>query len=144
MFFITMIPIRTRWFCNRPLIFLISQQIMEEAPPIEWTDGNGVHHSVPRANWCWDYFPVYKKICYTLNAIWGIILMAEFIAKVVMIELTSLTVEQIVLYGYIILIVIMVTMTVATAIITHRVLKLIAAFAATWLKQNDFSKRLPK
>lgn len=144
MFFFTLIPIRTSWFYNRPLIFLINQQMMQEAPPMEWTDIEGTQHSMPRMDWCWDYVSVYKRFCYILNALWGVVLLGEFIAKVVMIELTSLTVDQIVLYGNIIVIVVMVSMTVGTIIVSHRVRKLTAAYIETWLKQNDYSTAKPK
>lgn len=144
MFFFTLIPLKTRWFHIRPLIFLFSQEMMREAPPVEWTDYQGNFHSVPKMDWCWDYAKSYKRFCYILNALWAFILMGEFLAKVIMIELTSLTVDQIVLYGNIILITVMTTMTVGTSIVSHRIRKSTAAYIETWLKENDYSKRLPK
>ncbi|KAG1062436.1 hypothetical protein G6F42_027427 [Rhizopus arrhizus] len=36
MFFFTLIPLKTRWFTIRPMIFLFSQQMMSEQPPVEW------------------------------------------------------------------------------------------------------------
>jgi hypothetical protein len=143
MFFITLIPLKTRWFTVRPLIYLFAQQMMAEAPPVEWTDNKGEYHSLERMEWIWKYCSIFRKYCYILCAIWGCVLAGEFIAKVIMIQ-STLTIDQILLYGNIIVIVVIVTMTVGTIFASRFVRKRIIVILKQWQKENDFTKKLPK
>lgn len=140
MFFVTLIPLRTKWFTVRPLIFLFAQQMTAEAEPIQWTDIEGEEHSLPLMEWVWRECYVFRKYCYILCALWSAVLMGEFIAKVIMIK-STLTVDQIVLYGNIIVIVVIVVMSVGSTLYTKRMKKRIAVIAAEWRKNNDFSER---
>lgn len=142
MFAITLIPIRTKWFYNRPLIFLVSQQMAASAPPVEWVDAQGEKHSVPRMDWSWDFSHEYRRFCYILTATWSFVLMGEFVAKVVMIEATSLDVDHIILYGNIIIAVVTVTMTVSTIYFSSRLRKSIIAKAKIWRQENDYSDKI--
>lgn len=143
MFFITLIPLKTKWFTIRPIIFLISQQMMSEQPPIKWVDADGVHHSLETMEWTWQNVPFYRRFCYILGAVWGSVLLGEFLAKIIMIE-SALDIDHIILYGNIILICIMVSMTTGTLVASHYVRKRAAVKLEIWLKQNDFTDRLPQ
>lgn len=143
MFFITLIPLKTKWFTIRPLIYLFSQQMMAESPPVDWTDIEGKKHSVERMEWIWQHCSIFRKYCYILCAIWGVMLMGEFVAKVIMIK-SSLTIDQILLYGNIIVIAVVVTMTIGTTIASRFVRLRITAQFKEWRKENDFTKKLPK
>jgi hypothetical protein len=143
MFLVTLIPLRTRWFTIRPLIFLISQQMMAGLPPTTWIDANGEKHEMDRMEWVWKYCPIYRKYCYILCAIWGILLMAEFAAKVIMIQ-STLSVDQIVLYGNIMVIVVVVVMTIGTIVASREITKRIDVIAKQWTKENDFTVKKRK
>lgn len=140
MFFVTLIPLRTKWFTVRPLIFLFAQQMTAEAEPVKWTDIEGEKQSLPLMEWVWRECHVFRRYCYILCALWSAVLMGEFIAKVIMIK-STLTVDQIVLYGNIIVIVVIVVMTVGSTLYTRRMKKQIAVIAEEWRKKNDFSER---
>ncbi|CEP18367.1 hypothetical protein [Parasitella parasitica] len=143
MFFVTLLPIKTKWLTVRPLIFLFTQQMMSEQPPVEWVDKQGNYHSTEKIEWLWQHVSVYRKYCYTLNAIWAIVLLGEFLSKVIMIK-SSLDIDRIILYGNIILVSIMVSMTSGTLIASHFVRKRCAMFSEAWHKENDFTGRLPQ
>lgn len=140
MFFVTLIPLRTKWFTVRPLIFLFAQEMMAEADPIKWTDIEGEEHSLPLMEWVWRECRFFRQYCYVLCALWSAVLMGEFIAKVIMIK-STLTVDQIVLYGNIIVIVVIVVMTVGSTIYTRRMRKKIVVVAKEWREKNDFTER---
>jgi hypothetical protein len=143
MFFVTLIPLKTKWFTVRPMIFLFSQQMMSEQPPVEWVDKHGDHHSMERMEWLFQNVSYYRRYCYILGAIWGTILLGEFVAKIIMIE-SSLDVDHIILYGNIILICIMVSMTTGTLIASHFVRKRCFADSKLWHQENNFADRLPQ
>lgn len=140
MFFITMIPLRTKWFKVRPLIYMFAQQMMVESPPFTWTDIEGQEHTEERMEWIWNHCSIFRKYCYILSAIWGSMLMGEFVAKVIMIK-SSLTIDQIVIYGNIIVIVVIVVMTIGTTIASKIMRKRISVIVEEWILENDFSKK---
>lgn len=117
--------------------------MMAESPPVDWTDIEGKKHSVERMEWIWQHCSIFRKYCYILCAIWGVMLMGEFVAKVIMIK-SSLTIDQILLYGNIIVIAVVVTMTIGTTIASRFVRLRITAQFKEWRKENDFTKKLPK
>ncbi|KAI8077058.1 hypothetical protein BDF21DRAFT_342100 [Thamnidium elegans] len=143
MFLVTLIPIQTKWFTVRPLIYLISQQMMVESPPITWTDRSGEEKSQELMEWVWEHCKVFRTYCYVLCAIWGVALMGEFVAKVIMIQ-STLTIDQVLLYGNIIVITIVSVITIGTIIASRFIRKRTMAIAVAWKLENDFSKDFPK
>ncbi|GAN05871.1 membrane protein [Mucor ambiguus] len=143
MFFVTLIPLKTRWFTIRPMIFLFSQQMMAEQPPVEWVDRQGEYHSMERMEFLWQNVSFYRRYCYILNVLWGFMLLGEFLAKVIMIE-SSLDIDHIILYGNIILISVMVSMTTGTLIASRFVRKRCIADGKKWHKENNYAGRLPQ
>lgn len=143
MFFFTLIPLKTRWFTIRPMIFLFSQQMMSEQPPVEWVDKQGKHCSMEQMEFLWQNVPFYRRYCYILNVLWGLALLGEFLAKVIMIE-SSLDVDHIILYGNIIMLSVMLSMTIGTLIASRFVRKRCVADSKVWHKENNYADRLPK
>ncbi|CAO0792534.1 unnamed protein product [Mucor circinelloides] len=143
MFFFTLIPLKTRWFTIRPMIFLFSQQMMSEQPPVEWVDKQGKHCSMEQMEFLWQNVPFYRRYCYILNVLWGLALLGEFLAKVIMIE-SSLDVDHIILYGNIIMLSVMLSMTIGTLIASRFVRKRCVADSKLWHKENNYADRLPK
>lgn len=140
MFIFTLIPLKTKWFTIKPMVFIIGQQMMAGAPPFTYTDIEGEKHEEDTMEVIWRLSSMFRKYCYISTAIWGVLLMGEFVAKVIMIE-SSLTVDQIVLYGNIIVIVIVVTMTVGSTIASHIIRKKIGVMLKEWRLENDFTKK---
>ncbi|GAA5804723.1 hypothetical protein HPULCUR_010227 [Helicostylum pulchrum] len=143
MFLVTLIPLRTKWFTVRPLIYLISQQMMVESPPVTWTDRSGEEKSQELMEWIWENCKIFRTYCYVLCAIWGVALMGEFVAKVIMIQ-STLTIDQVLLYGNIIVITVVLVITVGTIIASRSIRKRTTAIAAAWKLENDFAKDFPK
>ncbi|KAG0173272.1 hypothetical protein DFQ28_011183 [Apophysomyces sp. BC1034] len=142
MFLVTLIPLETKWMTIRPLTYLIGQQMMSEMPKVEWIDREGEHRQMDRMEWAWEFAPKFRRSCYIMTSLWGFFLMAEFGAKVAMIE-SPLSIDSINLYGTIIVVVVMVGLTVLNIRMSMRLSKQIKVFAVEWRKEHDFTDRLP-
>ncbi|KAG2209809.1 hypothetical protein INT47_001958 [Mucor saturninus] len=139
-FLISLIPLKTRWFRIRPIIFVIGKQMMEGAPPHTWTDIEGEKHEKDQMEFIWELSSMFRKYCYIVSGLWGVILMGEFAAKVIMIK-STLSVDQVVLYGNIIVAVVVVLMTVGSTVTSTFVQKKIVVLMAEWKSANDFTKK---
>ncbi|KAG1056730.1 hypothetical protein G6F43_001400 [Rhizopus delemar] len=135
--FITLIPLKTRWFTIRPMLFTIIQEAFSKTAPFTWTDQEGLQHSVPVTDFKWDHISAFRKFCYVITFAWGVLLIGEFVAKVIMIG-SILDVDQIVLYGNIIVIVIVIFMTSVTAVGFYFIQKRSMAFVSKWKNSNDY------
>lgn len=113
------------------------QIVFEESSPVGWTDRHGVYHEMPVIEWMWENVPTVRKIHYTLTAGWAIGLMTEFVIRVIMVEATSLTVDQIYTYGTIIAIAIVVFLMICAIIAGRFTSKAIIK----WRAENDYSIR---
>ncbi|KAI9256230.1 hypothetical protein BY458DRAFT_519429 [Sporodiniella umbellata] len=141
MFFVTLIPLKTRWFEVLPMVYLISQQMFAKLEPITWVDAEGKERTRPVMEFCWEHVRVFRRYFYIITAAWSVLLMGEFVAKVVMIQ-STLSVDQVVLYGNIIIIIVVVVMTTATMLYSHRMRKSTRADIEEWMKVNDYRDRL--
>ncbi|KAI8137466.1 hypothetical protein BJV82DRAFT_525231 [Fennellomyces sp. T-0311] len=137
LFFVTLIPIKNKWISNRPLTFTIaSQMLFENAPPYHWIDKDGQRHELSMSDWVWS-MPKTRKLQYINTAGWSIGLMCEFIIRVIMVEATSLTTDQIILYGNIVVIIVVVTMTsfgIFVSMTSRKELR-------QWVKDNNYAAR---
>lgn len=101
LFLLSMIPFRIGKWSNKPLVYGVSKQMMSLLPPVKYVyKGEVVEES--RLEFCWRWSTVFKRGMLFLNAAWGVLLILEFVAKLIM-YFSSLTVDQMVLYGNIIL-----------------------------------------
>ncbi|KAG2173538.1 hypothetical protein INT44_007129 [Umbelopsis vinacea] len=101
-FLLTLIPIKTKRFNNRPLQFLFYAQIIENLSPVTWKDEQGNKYTLSRADWLYTYVPYLRTYAIATTVLWGVLLEAEFITKVILIT-SSLTIDQVVNYGNIII-----------------------------------------
>ncbi|KAI8576808.1 hypothetical protein K450DRAFT_283143 [Umbelopsis ramanniana AG] len=116
-FLLTLIPIKTKRFNNRPLQFLFYAQIIENLSPVTWKDEQGNEYTLSRADWLYTYVPYLRTYAIATTVLWGVMLEAEFIAKVILIT-SSLTTDQVVNYGNIIIGVITAVATVGSVLIS--------------------------
>ncbi|KAI8644329.1 hypothetical protein BD408DRAFT_450829 [Parasitella parasitica] len=133
MFFVTLIPIETKWLKVRPIFFLFS---------LEWVDKQGVHYSLEIAEWTWQHVASYRKFCYILSAMWGSALLGHFVAKIIMIK-STLDIDHVILYGNVIIICVMVSMTLGTFLVVRFVGKKTAIELQIWYKQNMYIDKSP-
>ncbi|KAI8374434.1 uncharacterized protein BYT42DRAFT_499774 [Radiomyces spectabilis] len=136
MFLVTLIPIKTRWFVNRPLTFCIAQQMMSELPSVRWKDEQGQEQSLALIEWLWQEIRRFRVDSYILTALWGLGLMGEFAAKVIMIE-SNLDVDHIVLYGNIIQIVLFVSLTTLSIVNSLMMRKYTAQRFIEWREKYE-------
>lgn len=94
-FLLTLIPIKTKRFNNRPLQFLFYAQIIESLSPVTWRDEQGNEYTLSRADWLYTYVPYIRTYSISTTVLWGTLLLGEFIIKVILIT-SSLTTDQVV------------------------------------------------
>lgn len=119
------------------MLFKIIQEAFSKTAPLTWTDQEGLQHSVPVTDFKWDHISAFRKFCYVITFAWGVLLIGEFVAKVIMIG-SILDMDQIVLYGNIIVIVIVIFMTSVTAVGFYFIQMRSMAFVSKWKNSNDY------
>ncbi|RUP05581.1 hypothetical protein BC936DRAFT_140504 [Jimgerdemannia flammicorona] len=113
-FLASLIPFRFGSYVSRPL-FLRMQMEALPVPPVTLADGT----DMARPEWFWQNFPQYRRDMRLLSAVWGVGLLGEFVVKVIMIE-SSLTIDQIVYIGNIVLSSVTVLLMLLTGAYNHR------------------------
>ncbi|GAB5590867.1 hypothetical protein Unana1_05767 [Umbelopsis nana] len=96
-FLITSIPLKVGKIRLMPLTYGIIAQMMAAAPTIRYMkDGEMTEQT--RAEFCWEWCKTFRFGQRLMTALWGCVLLLEFMSKVIM-YFSSLTVDQMVLYG---------------------------------------------
>ncbi|KAI8877331.1 hypothetical protein K501DRAFT_260558 [Backusella circina FSU 941] len=137
LFFITNIPITTPWFVNRPLVYLIAQELYSEQPPLRWVDTNRTEQQQPKTEWLWEKYKPFKIYCYVSSLMWSIGLGGEFLSRVLMVECTTLTIDEIVKYGVIIVATISSVLGVITVVSSAMIRKRANEYIDNWMDEND-------
>lgn len=141
LFMLTLIPFRTRWLNIYPITWTIFKRAYyDTVTPYHWRNENGDRHEMPFSDFIWLYIPKARTYNYTLTAAYSIALTAAFIARVIMIEASNMSVHQIVLYGNVILGVFIAIAAIATVWAAI----LIQASCVKWAKANDYTEQYNK
>lgn len=138
LFLLTLIPIRTRWLKVYPFTHIVNSEMLNEAGPITWINEHGQEESMSRAEWTWDHIKKYRIFNYILSFSWGIALILNFVAIVIMLEMDA-TIGQIVLWGNIILIIIFVILFPTTAYVLVKLQKRINQAEDDWRAEHDYT-----
>jgi hypothetical protein len=101
LFLLSLIPIKIGKLQVMPMTYGVTAQMMAAAPTIRYMK-NGEMIEQSRTEFCWEWSKTFRFGMRLMTALWGCILLLEFMAKVIM-YFSPLTVDQIVLYGNIIL-----------------------------------------
>ncbi|KAI8140399.1 hypothetical protein BJV82DRAFT_692582 [Fennellomyces sp. T-0311] len=139
-FLASLLPIRTRWFEFQPFTYSMGRQMLTKVR-YNWTDRDGNPQDQEVVVWYWEHIPEFKKHMYGISAGWGIALVMQLIACVLMVEASNLSVDQIVMVNNIItgnVTGIMVAVTVASGIYIERLVKKIGP---DWIAENDFTDK---
>jgi hypothetical protein len=121
LFLLSLIPIKIGRWRNRPLTYGVTAQMLAVAPPVRYFRyGEMVEKS--RAEFSWEFSKVFRRAMYVGSFLWGIALELEFGGKVIM-YFSSLTIDQFVLYGNIVMAAILGGMTVFTIFHARRMRK---------------------
>ncbi|KAI8071395.1 hypothetical protein BC940DRAFT_294349 [Gongronella butleri] len=140
-FFVTLIPIRTRWFTMQPLVYLIARQSMSTSGNMRWMErddetGEMLTHEQPAAEWLWNNVRIFKRFCFILTALWAFVMSADFAIKAIVILGTSMSVDQIVAMNATLQIVITTVMTTGTMAISAWMHKKINDYIKQWRKDH--------
>lgn len=141
LFMLTLIPLRTRWLNIYPITWTVFKRAYyDTVTPYHWRSENGDRHEMPFSDFIWLYIPKARTYNYMLTAAYSIALTAEFIARVIMIEGTDMSVDRIALYGNVILGVLI----AVVAILTVWACILIQALCVKWAQVNDYTEHYNK
>ncbi|KAG2171543.1 hypothetical protein INT43_008269 [Umbelopsis isabellina] len=121
-FFLSLIPIKIGKWQLKPLSYSVSYQMAAAAPSVRFMR-NGEMVEMKRPEFNWQYIKVFRKIMRINTVLWGIALLSEFTGKLIM-YFSSLTIDQMVLYGNIVLGSVMVTTTIISVVLSMRMRKL--------------------
>ncbi|KAF8977908.1 hypothetical protein BGZ46_007003 [Entomortierella lignicola] len=117
----SLIPLKIKKFELKPLTYGVSAQMTAAAPKVRYLiDGKVIEQA--RSEFCWQWSHKFRNGMRLTTAIWGIALLVEFAIKVVM-YFSTLTVDQMVLYGNVVLGVTLGTAGAATLIASHYIRK---------------------
>jgi hypothetical protein len=120
-FFLSLIPIKIGKWQLKPLNYSIAAQMQAAAPSVKFMR-YGKMVEMKRPAFCWEFSKQYRNNMRIGTLLWGIALLSEFAGKLIM-YFSPLSIDQMVLYGNIILAVVMVTMTAITFTLSYRLRK---------------------
>lgn len=141
LFMLTLIPLRTRWLNIYPITWsVIKRAYYDTVMPYHWRNEHGDRHEMPFSDFLWSYIPKARTYNYMLTAAYSVALTADFVARVIMIEATDMPVDQVVLYGNVILGVLIGVVAIATI----WALYLIQASCVKWAQANDYTEQYNK
>ncbi|KAI8089462.1 uncharacterized protein BX664DRAFT_263721 [Halteromyces radiatus] len=147
-FLVTLLPIHTRWVNLQPLCYLITAQMLSEAPPMKWVtekeSGEPEEHSQPMAEWMWEQVSFFRKFCYILTILWGVVMLTDFTIKAVLILGTTMSIDQLVVVNNILQIVITVVMTSGSMIACGFMHKHVSARMKEWKKTHVTPEKYAK
>ncbi|CDS10490.1 hypothetical protein LRAMOSA03166 [Lichtheimia ramosa] len=136
LFAFTLIPIRTERLSIYPITWSITRKmIYDNVEPYHWRDQHYVRHEMPFSDFIWSHLHAARKGHYLLTAGYAIGLTAEFVIRVIMVEATSLSVSQIVLYGNIVVFSVVVVMTAFGIYVSIDMRRK----SLQWAKDNDYT-----
>ncbi|KAI9246898.1 hypothetical protein BDA99DRAFT_543083 [Phascolomyces articulosus] len=139
MFFLTLIPLSTRWFTIYPITHLVGRQLLATLPNKEWVDQNGHPQEMPIPDFMWQEMPIYRTFSYTLTAMWGFGLLAIFGARAAMIY-TDVPLDKIVGIGTAVSATVNTVLGVISAISYFIFRRKYRQFDVKWMEENDFSR----
>lgn len=140
MFLVTLPPIQTRWFINRPLTYIMACQMYSELSGYRWIDKDGTKREMKVMDWMWQHITFFRYNMYAQTAAWGVLLVLEFVAVVLMVE-STLSIDDIVKYNNIItsvVVAVMVTFSIACGTLNRRYeIKI----GKAWAAENDYTDK---
>ncbi|KAF9307979.1 hypothetical protein BG003_011796 [Podila horticola] len=101
-FLASLIPIKIGKFQVKPLTYGVSAQMMTASPSIQYfVEGNLVERSL--SEFCWQWSRRYRRGMRAMTAVWGIALLLEFTLRLIF-YFSSMTLDQLVMWGNIVLV----------------------------------------
>ncbi|KAI8877334.1 hypothetical protein K501DRAFT_198446 [Backusella circina FSU 941] len=143
-FLFTMIPFSIGKFTNRPVLFLILREFYSEYPPISWIDRDGNRQEQESVKWLFDHHKPFKTYIYVNTTFNGVVLLCECAVRLILVLATSLSIDDIVKYGTIMIAIASSLLAVVSTIHYTMISKGIANFYHDWMDENDFSHTIER
>ncbi|KAI8143762.1 hypothetical protein BJV82DRAFT_609343 [Fennellomyces sp. T-0311] len=140
LFLVTLIPLQTRWFSLRPMVFLVGRQLFRPSK-YRWIDCQGNRQEMLVSEWQWQQLVFFRRAMYGLTAAWGLLLILEFVTTLIMAYASSLTVDQIIVYNNIIngvVIGVMILVTFLCLVLTRRDE---IRVGRAWAQEHDYTDK---
>ncbi|KAF9154995.1 hypothetical protein BGX21_004579 [Mortierella sp. AD011] len=135
----SLLPIKTKKFELKPITYGISAQMMAASPKVRYIV-NGETIEQERSEFCWQWSHNYRFGMRMMTGVWAGALLTEFAIRVVM-YFSSLTVDQMVLYGNVVLGATLGTAaiitTVSSSIIRKKTIKEVESVKAQLERENE-------
>ncbi|KAI8140398.1 hypothetical protein BJV82DRAFT_671829 [Fennellomyces sp. T-0311] len=138
LFLLTLIPLRTKFLDNRPLTFKLAQGMLTNIK-YSWIDRDGNPQEQDIMLWQWEHIRFFRISQYAQTAAWGFILIMELVACVLMVEVSDLSVDQIVMYNNIINACAISVMVTVSIVLGYYGGRLEQKIGKEWTAENDFS-----
>ncbi|KAG0053355.1 hypothetical protein BGZ83_001249 [Gryganskiella cystojenkinii] len=120
-FLVSLIPIEIGRFHFRPLTYGVSAQMMAAAPKIQYLiEGKLIEQT--RSEFCWQWSHQYRRGMRITTGIWGVALLLEFTLRLFF-YFSGMTLDQLVMWGNIVLACTLGTAGVATMVLSHYIKK---------------------
>jgi hypothetical protein len=100
-FLCSLIPISIGKYQLRPITYGISAEMMSASPKIHYIKNGEAIEQTP-TQFSWEHIQGFRNGMRLLTAMWGTVLMLEFIARLIM-YFSTLTIDQLVLYSNVVL-----------------------------------------
>ncbi|KAI9278759.1 hypothetical protein BDA99DRAFT_429164 [Phascolomyces articulosus] len=139
-FLLSLIPLNTKWLVIRPLTFIMGQQMFSEVY-YRWTDRDGNPQQQNILAWQWEHIRYFRWSMRIQSALWSFVLFMQLVACVLFVEVTDMSVDDIVKYNNIITSVytpVMITISISAGIYGVRFEKRIGK---AWVEENDFTDK---
>ncbi|GJJ71072.1 hypothetical protein EMPS_03422 [Entomortierella parvispora] len=120
-FMVSLIPLKIGKFEVKPLTAGVSAQMMAAAPKIRYFVEDKLVEQT-RSDFCWQWSHQYRRGMRASTLAWGVALLAEFALRLVF-YFSSMTIDQLVMWGNIVLACCLGTAGVLTFVISHFVRK---------------------
>ncbi|KAG2171607.1 hypothetical protein INT43_008333 [Umbelopsis isabellina] len=125
-FLSSLIPIKIWRWQIKPMTYSIASQMLATQPNVQYLkNGEMIDQAFPE--FIWENSPIFRKCQRILTAGWGVALLMELVAKLIM-YFSTLTVDQIFIYGNVIAGVLLGSMGLVTTVFSH--------FIRKWTKQE--------
>ncbi|KAJ2963298.1 hypothetical protein NQZ79_g1700 [Umbelopsis isabellina] len=125
-FLCSLIPLKIWRFHFKPITYGVASQMLATQPNVHYLkNGEMIEQALP--DFVWEFSPTFRKCQRILTAGWGVALLMELVAKLIM-YFSSLTVDQLFLYGNVVAGVLLGSAGLATIIFSH--------FTRKWTKEE--------
>ncbi|KAI9254567.1 hypothetical protein BDA99DRAFT_442748 [Phascolomyces articulosus] len=141
-FLITLIPLKTRWFTVRPMVFLVGRQLFAPSK-YRWMNQQGQAEEILVSEWQWQELKLFRCCMCGLTAGFGLLLILAFVATLIMVYAApQLSVDTIINYNNIINGAVVGAIVVSTIVCLVFIRRDEIRVGRQWAEENDYSDKV--